>query len=482
MSCRNRKVKCSRVLSILGVALLLSMLSTTSVGAFANTNMAANYSRQAAIGSLSEMGLGDPVPANIYLNGSIDSGIMSFNARPGSESIIFEIAFPWASYPSISQNSNMVVSFAIYPFPAQSAIPSWVHVTVSAPSLKVPYGESSSINLLITVDSTAPQTGTIGSFEIGSHYTDPVTGLSETTFSVIRLNAGTPITTTNSPISNSAGGGPDYQLSTSSSVGQLSDRGHGTGKDPSCAIGVGLCDSSAKTQCNNNGISWSSVTAVSSGISYPSLSPSAATFFTVNANIAPNMFLQITLLNPYGGSHNWEVDLFYNDCSTNPCNYYNAPITGEGSSGSTTIEILYSSGWQALVGANQWPFASWISQCCPSSTAFNSKAQEPFAFESYSTTQSDFSGMSNVQSPSFEYYLSGSWSNPPTGIVVNSNDGPANSGSWPNIPVGGGVATPTWFLEGGHSQCSSVSSPNVDIGDTGYVCSGATNTYGTALF
>jgi hypothetical protein len=480
------KIRSSSVLLILGV-LLISMLST-SVSAYANTSAAANTSRQATNNSGSAAGLADPVLAGIYLNGSADSGIMSFNAQPGSESVIVDFAFPWAN-PSVSPNSTVVVTFAIYPFPAHGgAIPSWLQVATSVPSITVPYGKSSSMSLLIRVDPTAPETGAIGSFEVGCHYVDPVSGYSVTQLVVVRLNAGIPLTSANSTINHSIGVGQNHESSPGASQSQATGIWHGHGKDPSWALGVGLCNSSAKTQCGNTGISWSSVTAVSVGLSYPSLSPPSGSpvFFTVNAIIDPNMFLQAVLENPSNGTnnHNWELVLFYNDCSSNPCNYYAANIANEGSSGSNTMEIYYSSGWNVLFGANSYPFASWITQCCPSSTTYYGVAQEPFAFESYDSTQSVFSGMSNTQSPSFEYYSSGSWNNPSTGYVVNSNDSPSCSpaGSWPYTAVGECVATPSWFLEGGNTQCTGVSSPDVDIGDTGYVCTGATNTYATALF
>lgn len=476
-------------LEVVGVFAILGLL-LASGGFSAAIGAPASTPPKIAGNSGSAGGLTDPVLADIYLNGSLDSGIMSFNARPGSQSIIVDITFPWAS-PSISPNSQMVVTFAIYPFPANSpAIPNWLHVVPSVPSIVVPYGENSSMSLLITVDHTAPQTGAIGSFEIGSHFIDPVGGYSVTQLAVIGLNTGSPLTSTSST-SSDAGGNLNHQWSPGASQSQPVGRGRGHGRDPSWALGVGLCDSSATSQCGGAGISWSSVTAVDVGLNYPSLSPPSGQpdDFTVNAVIAPNMFLQNVLQNPYGGSNNWELELSYNDCSTNPCNYYMAAIASEGSSGSQSAEIYYSSGtggtgWTALFGATSYPYASWITQCCPSSTAFYGVAQEPFAFEAYSTTQSYFSGMTNVQSPSFEYYLSGTWSYPSTGIVVNSNDSPGCSpaGSWPYTAVGECVATPSWFLEGGNSQCSSVSGANVDIGDSGYVCSGATNSYGTALF
>jgi len=471
----NLTMKHEGVPSILGVAVLLSMLSMTSVSAFANTNLTPNPSQQAANGSALGRGLADPVSINIYLNGSIVSGLMGFNAKSGTQSIILKAVYPWASYPSILASSKITLTFAIYPFPADTAIPSWLHVVVSTPSLTMPHGDSSSTSLLITVDSTGPLAGTIGSFEVASHFVDPLTGYPETDWSAISLEAGplltTPYSPGNNPVINQK-----YLSSASSSPGESTVSAIPPPSSGSWAIGVGLCDSSATTKCNSKGIGWSSVTAVSSGISYPSLSVTSDTWFTVNAEISHNVFLQNTLINPYGGSNTWEVEIWYNDCTVVPCNYNHYFMASEGTSGSAAMEILYSSGWSALVGANSWPYHSWISSCCGSSTSFYGAAQEIFAFESNDVTQSHFNSMANLQSPSFEYYT-GSWTNAPEGFLVNSD-----YSGWPSITVGNGGTTPTWFLEAGHSQCSSVSSANVQVGVSGSVCSGATNTSDTQLF
>ena len=75
--------------------------------------------------------IGHPILVYIYLNGSIVSGTMNFNVKPGSQSIIVvKTTFPWSSFPSISQRACVLVSFVIYPFPANGgAIPSWLHVS-----------------------------------------------------------------------------------------------------------------------------------------------------------------------------------------------------------------------------------------------------------------------------------------------------------------------------------------------------------------
>jgi hypothetical protein len=81
------------------------------------------------------------------------------------------------------------VSFALGTFPANSngsTIPNWLHVSLSSPSTAMVYGSSSSVNLLVSSDSSAPQ-GAIGSFELEVTYRDPASGESGTDVNVLNL-------------------------------------------------------------------------------------------------------------------------------------------------------------------------------------------------------------------------------------------------------------------------------------------------------
>jgi hypothetical protein len=421
-----------------------------------------------------------PVTVDIYLNGSIVSGTMNFNMRPGSTSIInLKTVYPWASYSTLSRGSTIAIDFGTSPFPVASTTPSWLHVSIPS-SLTMEYGQNPSTSLSATVDKTATP-GTAGSFEVTAHYIDPVSGHPDTEISVVRITVSGPLPGAASQTSL-AGAATTSAVSRIPSISheQSDHQPHHSLRDPSWAIGVGLCDNSDKSQCNSSGIGWSSVNAVYTNAAYPSLTPSSDTYFTVNARISSAYYLQFTLLNPYGGTNNWQLQLWFIDCSSG-CTYYHANMGSAGASGTEYMEILHDStnGWEALDTSNTWTWSAYVTQCCGTSTTFYGAAQEPIAFESYSTTSGDFSGMEKLQSPSFKYSTNGgfAWSSPPVGILVDSN------GAWGGYKIGdSNTAVPTWFLEGGHSQCSSVSSPNVDIGYTGYVCSGATNTDLTQLF
>ena len=136
-----------------------------------------------------------PVSLNIYFNGSGFQGpMMGFEVNPGSHSAIRVTAtYPWAGFPSMPHDTCIPVSFAIGPFPANSngsTIPSWLHLSLSSPSVAMMYGSSSSVNLLITTDSSAPQ-GAIGSFELQVTYADPASGESATDENVLNLLSST---------------------------------------------------------------------------------------------------------------------------------------------------------------------------------------------------------------------------------------------------------------------------------------------------
>ena len=136
-----------------------------------------------------------PISLNVYFNGSAFQGpMMGFQVNPGSHSAIRVTAtYPWASFPSIPHDTCIPVSYAIGPFPANSngsTIPSWLHLSLSSPSAAMMYGSSSSVNLLVSTDSSAPQ-GAIGSFELQVTYADPASGESATDENVLNLLART---------------------------------------------------------------------------------------------------------------------------------------------------------------------------------------------------------------------------------------------------------------------------------------------------
>jgi len=132
------------------------------------------------------------------------------------------------------------------------------------------------------------------------------------------------------------------------------------------------------------------------------------------------------------------------------------------------------------------PFNTWyfgdsqysyqISSHCTltSSTNLYSWNQEPFAFESFDTTGSNFNGLLMGVNPAFEYLYSGTWYNVPGAYVVNSN----NANSWGNKVIGGGSSTPSVIGEGGHLQLSTLGTYELDLG---YNLAYGTQTYGTRL-
>jgi len=160
-----------------------------------------NQSSTSSSSTPSQGNVANPVGLNVYFDGSIFQGpMMGFDVNPGSHSAINVTAtYPWAGFASMPHDTCIPVSFSIGPFPANSngnTIPSWLHVSLSSPSAAMVYGSSSSVNLLVSADSSAPQ-GAVGSFELQVTYRDPASGESATDVNVLNLlaSASTPAIT-----------------------------------------------------------------------------------------------------------------------------------------------------------------------------------------------------------------------------------------------------------------------------------------------
>ena len=121
------------------------------------------------------------VTPNVFFNNSIYQGpSVTFTVQPGSHaSMAVNVSYPWQNVqPPPTQGFCVEFSFTIGPFPAnsnESTIPNWMHVSLSAPSVEIPYGSSASVNLLASVDNTAPKNSG-ASFELLIHYLDPASG------------------------------------------------------------------------------------------------------------------------------------------------------------------------------------------------------------------------------------------------------------------------------------------------------------------
>jgi hypothetical protein len=126
--------------------------------------------------------IADAVAPNVYFNGSIyqTQPPVTFTVMPGSHaSIAVNVSYPWQNVqPPPTQGFCVEFSFTIGPFPANSnvsTIPDWMHVSLSVSSVEISYGSSASVNLLASVNDTAPQNSG-ASFELLIHYLDPASG------------------------------------------------------------------------------------------------------------------------------------------------------------------------------------------------------------------------------------------------------------------------------------------------------------------
>jgi hypothetical protein len=121
------------------------------------------------------------VTPDVYFNNSVYQGPpVILTVKPGSHAtMVVNVSYPWQNVqPPPAQGFCIEFSFATGPFPASSnvsTIPNWMHVSLSPPSIEIPYESSASVSLLAGVDSTAPK-GSGASFELLIHYLDPASG------------------------------------------------------------------------------------------------------------------------------------------------------------------------------------------------------------------------------------------------------------------------------------------------------------------
>jgi hypothetical protein len=168
-----------------GPASIISSSPSTSQSANSeSSHMCMNQSSSSSTSSGDDQGsqyLASVVAPNVYFNNSIYQGpSVSFTVEPGSHaSMAVNVSYPWQNLqPPPTQGFCVEFSFTIGPFPANSnvsTIPNWMHVSLSAPSVEIPYESSASVSLLASTDNTAP--GDSGaSFELLIHYLDPASG------------------------------------------------------------------------------------------------------------------------------------------------------------------------------------------------------------------------------------------------------------------------------------------------------------------
>ena len=426
--------------------------------------------------------LGMPVYIGVSLNGSDAAGVVNFNVQPESTSVIeAAITYPWTAYPSIvsAPSSSMIVIPSINPYPVTSRLPEWLQVSIAEPSAVMPYGTSATLNLTVTVGKPNEQglAESVGAFEFECHYVDPLTGMSVNKLGVISItvSSSTNSTTTgNSPSPNIRGivteSNPQVLL-----AGFKSDNSHhSSAKDPSWAIGAGLCDASSNVYCAYNDVQWDTFDAMYSLVYDSTWGSGTQIAYVMSAQISSSEALQAATFNTFVS------------CGGTPytCTPTEYSLWSDGTSNlvyGSKLEIAYYSSvseWGATQGSTVDYYNALFTGCCASVTDFYSTGQIPIAFESLDTTSSDFTNFANVVTPAWDYSTNGgsTWSSPSIGYLVDSS-----STSWPGVVVGGQASTPTWFLAAGEHECS-YSNDVVEYAYSGSACSGATNADGAVLW
>jgi hypothetical protein len=310
--------------------------------------------------------------------------------------------------------------------------------------------------------NSAASSGQDGSFALGAYYTDPVSGISavfviEFVIIVNESDSGAlpSIPVSAPPASSSASGISPASLTNS------------------WALGAGLCDSSSTTACGGTHVSWSSEDGVRAYFTLPSWGDSNAypNYITVNlqtqASNGSYYLMQYVAVAPLTSGYAWQLEMWILYPHARACAHNTSTV----SAGTTeNLDIYYYSPtgvWLAQDGSgNNYIYNSACSSFSGGAPGSHvaSQAQEPFAFESYDGTSSDFSSFLMFAGWVFQYTSTGgnSWTNTAGAFVVDANN---PSGGWPAYTIGGGTATLSSFVEAGSSQtCSGASTLQVYIG------------------
>jgi len=171
------------VIAVLALSAVIALVEVTrqSVNSSTSSQNCINQSSSSSTSSSGPRGIASAVTPNVYFNNSIYQGPpVTFTVMPGSHAtMVANVSYPWQNVkPPPTQEFCIDFSFTIGPFPANSnvsTIPNWMHVSLSAPSVEIPYESSASVNLVASVDGTAPQNSG-ASFLLLIHYLDPESG------------------------------------------------------------------------------------------------------------------------------------------------------------------------------------------------------------------------------------------------------------------------------------------------------------------
>lgn len=174
------------VITVAGIAGFFDVsLSGSSIasgsGSTSSSNTCINQSSSSSTSSSSPQGqrnLASAVTPDVYFNNSIYQGPpVAFTVKPGSHAaMVVNVSYPWQNVqPPPTRGFCVEFSFTIGSFPASSnvsTIPDWMHVSLSTPSVEIPYESTASVSLLASVDNIAPEDSG-ASFELLIHYLDP---------------------------------------------------------------------------------------------------------------------------------------------------------------------------------------------------------------------------------------------------------------------------------------------------------------------
>jgi hypothetical protein len=127
-----------------------------------------------------------PSAAYFYVNGKSVIGTMCYGVPTGSSTWNVTANYPWKIQNATAYPPPVGVEYAFAPFPLNSSIPTWLHLSMQPPYVALAAGQNSTAILELTLDSTVHDTQT-ANFAVHAYYTDPVSGSSVVDVIVLEL-------------------------------------------------------------------------------------------------------------------------------------------------------------------------------------------------------------------------------------------------------------------------------------------------------
>lgn len=188
-------------------------------------------------------------------------------------------------------------------------------------------------------------------------------------------------------------------------------------------------------------------------------------YVTVTAEDSSGLFVQVVAQMLAGGS-SWNIQYWYYDGTWHGYNIWTDVSAGDNVILTARVTLLVGGGyiWVYEVSDVTTGSGAGNNMVTTQASGLKNVAQEVYAFESYTKSQSFFSGKAVVSNPSVKYYdrQTATWSSSIGANYVMTDTCLGRFGG--DYAVGGGAGVPSWWNEKGHDQDSTLSKGQLSEG------------------